>query len=82
MLFSKCIELKQMIARYNRKQSLSENCIRYEFGMFTDGEWSCTIKTNGCVSVRDFGEIYNYIATLSVTPFMFGSRFGFRVHIQ
>ena len=82
MLFSKCIELKQMFARYNRKQSLSENCIRYEFGMFTDGEWSCTLKTNGCVSVHDFYEIYNYIATLSVAPFMYGSRFGFRVHIQ
>lgn len=81
MLFSKCIELKQMIDRYNRKQSLSENCIRCRFCMFTDGEWSCTIETKGCVSVRDFGEIYNYIATLYVDPFMFGSRLGFKVHI-
>lgn len=82
MLFSKCIELKKLIARYNRKQSLSENCLRYEFGMFQDGEWSCTIKCNGCVNVHDFCDIFDYIVTLSVAPFMYASRFGFRVHIQ
>lgn len=82
MLFSKCIELKKLIASYNRKQSLSKNCISYEFGMFMDGEWSCTLKSNGCINVIDFYEIYNYIATLYVAPFMYGSKFGFRVHIQ
>lgn len=82
MIFAKCIELKKLIAQYNRKQSLSENCLRYEFGMFTDGEWSCTLKSNGCISVRDFQPIFDFISTLFVAPFMYGSRFGFRVHIQ
>lgn len=71
-----------MIASYNRKQSLSENCISYEFRMFMDGGWYCTLKSNGCINVIDFYEIYNYIATFYVAPFMYGSKFGFRVHIQ
>ena len=82
MLFSKCIELKKLIASYNRKQSLTENCIRYEFGMFMDGEWSCTLKSNGCINIVDFQPIYEWASSLSVAPFMYGSRFGFRVHIQ
>lgn len=82
MIYAKCIELKKLIVEYNRKQSMLENCLLYEFGMFMDGEWSCTLKSNGCISVVDFQEIYNFIATLFVAPFMYGSRFGFRVHIQ
>lgn len=82
MIYAKCIELKKLIARYNRKQLRVENCLHYEFGMFMDGEWSCTLKSEGCINLRDFQEIYDYITTLSVAPFMYGSRFGFRVHIQ
>lgn len=82
MIFAKCIELKKLIAKYNRVQSVPENCLRYEFGMFMDGEWSCTLKSNGCIGVHDFQPIYDFIATLYVEPFMYGSRFGFRVHIQ
>lgn len=82
MIFSDCIYLKKLIVKFNRKQSMIENCLHYEFGMFNDGEWSCTLKCDGCVNVRDFKEIYDYIATLFVAPFMYSSRFGFRVHIQ
>lgn len=82
MIYAKCIELKKLIVKYNRKQSLIENCLHYEFGMFMDGEWSCTLRCNGCVNICDFHDIYNYIATFYVSPFMYGSKFGFRVHIQ
>lgn len=82
MIYAKCIELKKLIAKYNRKQFRAENCLRYEFGMFTDGEWSCTLKSDGCIDLHDFYEIYNYICTISSVPFMYSSKFGFRVHIQ
>ena len=82
MIFAKCIELKQLIVRYNRKRYLDEDYIHYEFSMFVDGEWSCTLKCNGCVDVVDFKEVYDFIATFYVSPFMYGSQYGFRVHIQ
>ena len=82
MIYARCIELKKLIVEYNRKQSMIENCLWYEFGMFMDGEWSCTLKSNGRIGVHDFQPIYDFIATLYVEPFMHGSRFGFRVHIQ
>lgn len=82
MIFAKCIELKQLIVRYNSKQSLPENRLSYVFDSFTDGEWSCTLKSKGCVNVFDFKEIYDFIATFFVAPFMYGSRFGFKIHIQ
>ena len=82
MIYAKCIELKKLIVNYNRKQFKLENCLQYEFGMFTVGEWSCAIECKGCVNVQDFKEIYDFIATLYVCPFMYGSRFGFCVHIQ
>lgn len=82
MIFAKCIELKKLIAKYNRKQLSVENCLCYEFEMFWDGEWSCTLKSDGCIDLRDFQKLYDYITTISGAPFMYGSRFGFRVHIQ
>lgn len=82
MIFAKCIHLKKLVVRYNRKQSVAENCLHYEFDMFMDGEWSCTLKSNGCISLNDFQEIFDYLATFFVTPFMYGSRYGFRVHVQ
>lgn len=82
MIYAKCIEIKKLIVKYNRMQYRQENRLRYEFGMFMDGEWSCTIRCNGCVKLCDFQEIYDYIATLSVCPFMYASKFGFSVHIQ
>lgn len=82
MIYEQCIKLKKLIVEYNRKQSMIENCIRYEYGMFMDGEWSCTLKCDGCVNVCDFKPIYDFIATLFVAPFMYGSRLGFRVHVQ
>ena len=82
MIYAKCIELKRLITRYNRKQVILKNCLQCEFGMFMDGEWSCTIKCEGCINLRDFEDIYGFITTLSVAPFMYGSRFGFRVHVQ
>lgn len=82
MIYAKCIELKKLIVEYNRAQSMHENCLRYEFSMFMDGEWACTLKSNGCIGVRNFQLIYEFIATLDVAPFMYASRFGFRVHIQ
>lgn len=82
MIFEDCIYLKSLIVKYNRRQYLEDNYLHYEFGMFNDGEWSCELKCNGCVDVREFKEIYDYIATLYVCPFMYGSRLGFSVQIQ
>lgn len=82
MIYEHCIKLKKLIVEYNRKQYFIENCLHYEFDMFQDGEWACTLKCNGCVDVRDFQPIYEFIATLFVVPFMCGSSLGFRVHIQ
>lgn len=82
MIFAQCIELKKLIVKYNRKQSILENCLRYEFGMFKDGEWYCTLKHNGYVNIIDFQPIYELVSSLSCASFMYGSRFGFRVHIQ
>lgn len=82
MIFRKCIELKKLIDKYNRMQSTEENCIHFEFGMFMDGEWSCLLSSEGCINIVDFKEIYDYLAVFYVSPFMYGSRFGFRVHVQ
>ena len=82
MIFAKCIELKELITRYNRKQYKEENCLQYEFGMFTDGAWSCFIKCEGCVFMDDFKDIYDFCTILGATQFMYGGKYGFRVHIQ
>ena len=82
MIFEKCVKLKKLIVKYNRKRVDDDNFLRYEFGMFEDGEWSCTIRCSGCVDVHDFKEIYDFISTLFVAPFMYGSSRGFRVHVQ
>ena len=82
MLFSKCIELKQLIVKYNLKKTRDEDCLTYEFGSFADGEWSGTIKCNGCVDIRDFQPIFDWASSLFVSPFMYGSRFGFRMYVQ
>lgn len=82
MIYAKCIELKKLIVKFNRKQYDLEHCLQYEYGMFMDGEWSCTITCNGCVDICEFKEIYDFLATSYVSPFMYGSRFGFKVHVQ
>lgn len=82
MLYVKCIELKKLIARYNSLQFCEENWLRYEFEMFSDGEWSCLISCNGVVHVRVFRDIFDYVSTFYVQPFMWGSVCGFRLHIQ
>lgn len=82
MIYEQCIKLKKLIVEYNRKQSTIENCLHYEFDMFQDGEWACTLKCDGCVDVLDFKPIYDFIATLFVVPFMWGNQFGFRVNVQ
>lgn len=82
MIFAKCIELKKMIARYNRLQYSEENWLHYEFEMFSDGEWSCLIKCDGVVNVSDFRAIFDYLSTFFVSPFMWGNNYGFRLHIQ
>lgn len=82
MLFSKCLELKKMIVQYNRKTVLDENVITCDFGMFTDGEWSCVLKTNGVVDLVDFMPVLEWASTLYVSPFMWGTQTGFRMHVQ
>lgn len=71
-----------MIARYNSLQYHEKNWLSYEFEMFSDGEWSCLIKCNGCVNVYDFRPIFDYVSTFFVNPFMWGNNYGFRLHIQ
>ena len=82
MIFTKCIEIKKMIARYNSLQSLEENQLSYEFEMFQIGDWSCLIKCDGIVSVREFAHLFDYISTFYVGPFMWGNQYGFSLHIQ
>lgn len=82
MLFAKCIHLKKLVVEYNRKKTRDEDYLTYEFEMFMDGGWSCTIRCDGCIDINDFKPIYDWVSCLFVSPFMYGSRFGFRMHIQ
>ena len=81
MIFSKCIQLKSLIVRYNKRQSRNANRLEYEFSSYRDGEWSCCLKCSGCVDLVDFTEIYVFITSLFVAPFAYSSKFGLRVHI-
>lgn len=82
MLFRQCIKLKKMVVQYNRKKVLEEDIIRCDFHMYTDGEWSCILKTHGAVDLVDFMPILEWASTLYVSPFMWGTMNGFRLHIQ
>lgn len=82
MLFSKCIELKKLIVRYNRSRVSEDNFVTYDFSMYADGQWSCVLETSGFVDVVDFMPVLEWAATLYVSPFMWGDKFGFNLHMQ
>lgn len=82
MLFRQCIELKQLIVKYNLQKTRDDDYLTYEFDSFADGEWSCTIKCSGCIDIVDFKPIIDWGSILFVSPFMYGARFGFRMHVQ
>lgn len=48
MLFSKAIQIKHLVNRWNKERSnLGHGCIEFECTMFSLGEWSVTLKPVG-----------------------------------